>query len=200
MQFPWDPQSPLNHQIISSLVNPAFKRHPYGFFILHCGHHLGADLRIHVWLNENRKRQVPDWPPHTHPGQLISVVLHGCVRNRIWNVTADAGGSHCIYEVQYFGDESVLVKTTDFVFVSRGEETQVHTGVAYEIDKNVFHDSDVDPRETAVTLVWMGKDIGGRSTVVGERDGPAEVRFARSGISSMEAFTATCQIREALGF
>lgn len=200
MQLPWDPKSPLNDQITSSLMNPAFKRHPYGFLILHCGHYLGADLRIHVWLSEKRKRQVPDWPPHTHPGQLISLVVRGCVRNRIWNVTADASGSHCVYEVRYVKDESVLLKTNDFVFVSSGEETTIHAGAAYEIHKGVFHDSDADPKETAVTLVWMQKDVGGRSTVIGERNGPGEVRFARSGVSSMEAFAATREINEAFGF
>src|SRR3989442_5678783 len=110
-----DRDSPLRQQVLRSLAAPEFTRHPYGFLILKCGPHSEGDLRVHVWLDSERVRQQPDWPPHTHPGPLLSFVLLGRVRNRLWRITDDPLGLHCIYEVHYSGDSSILRKTAKVV-------------------------------------------------------------------------------------
>jgi hypothetical protein len=194
-----DGGSALCKQLLHSLTQAPLTRHPYGFFVMRCGSHSGADLRIHAWLDVQRMRQEPDWPPHTHPGPILSFVIAGCVRNRVWNVVRDRLGTHTVYQVSYSGEESVLKRTKRLVRVQPASETQICAGECYEVPAKVFHDSDVAPGERAVTVVWMRRFPGTESSVIGDRNGPREIRFRRTEVTASEVLAAKQVIGEALG-
>lgn len=194
----WNAQSPLRKQLVESLTHTAVTRHPYGFLVIKCGSHSAAELRIHVWLDGPRIRQEPDWPPHTHPGPLLSFVVAGCVRNRFWNVVSDRLGPHRIYQVSYSGEESVLKRTNQVVRVEEGPGRQICAGESYEVPEDMFHDSDVAPGRCAVTVVWMGGHTGAGSRVIGDPEGPPEIHFRRTGVTSTDILAAKQYIEQGL--
>ena len=83
--------------------------HPYGFYIwkLHATIE-DFDLRLHVWLSEFRRRQKPDWPPHSHNSDLYSLVLCGSVTNLVWDWESSDAGNQIVYEVSYQENQSKL--------------------------------------------------------------------------------------------
>jgi len=195
----WNGRSAFCKQLLHSITHAVLTRHPYGFLVMRCGSHSRADLRIHIWLDVPRIRQEPDWPSHTHPGPLLSFVIAGCVRSRVWNVVPDKSSPHCVYKVSYSGEESVLKRTKRLVRIEVASETRVRAGKSYEVAEAVFHDTDVDPGQRAATIVWMRRLRRVRASVIGERDGPSEIRFRRAGVTSSEILAARHFILEALG-
>lgn len=157
--------------------------HPYGFLVFHLGEdQVGNRLRLHIWPNSARIKQVPEWPIHNHPWPFTSIVLYGSVVQHKYSVTVNRDGTGVLYEVSYQDRLSRLTKTTMSVLPSLvSSEILVH-GRSYQLSPTEYHSVYVEEGELAATLVRSDKLSSGSAYVLGEPGGRDVYDFARQPV------------------
>ena len=84
--------------------------HPYGFFIVKPLVNSKRQIRLHIWLPGNRRRQKPDWPTHNHNFDLHSVIIKGELTHHIWEVTSNIDSPLALHKVSYIDSISKLTR------------------------------------------------------------------------------------------
>ncbi|MEO1252190.1 MAG: hypothetical protein AAFW81_07585 [Pseudomonadota bacterium] len=161
--------------------------HPYGFYILKNESYLpDANLRLHIWLSRTRRRQEPDWPPHTHNSMLSSFILTGGVTANFWIFRECSDGESQIYRVSYTGDRSIIKKTRKRGAIELDESRKLLQGDSYIVPPHVFHSTEVKPTMATVTFVLESKSSKGKALVAGEKLGDNLYEFTRRQVTKFE--------------
>ena len=185
-------QGLLIKMIRITLLEVKATQHPYGFYIWRLPWDNSCwQLRIHMWLPEERLRQEPDWPVHSHSGRLHSFVLEGVVSNEDFYFHQQQDGAGAIYQVSYEGQISVLKKTELRGSVRSASKYSITAGGRYFVERDQFHASDVDAGSTSVTLVLMEKGRVTYSHVFGDAAGPSRLEFDRRTATQFDASEVT---------
>ncbi|MFQ3545803.1 hypothetical protein Q7A53_17120 [Halobacillus rhizosphaerae] len=132
----------------------SFNWHPLGFLHSKLGHAAEVgDIRLHVWLPNNRKTQEPPMPIHDHVFNINSFILLGKVTNHIYDLTSSLGDKRQLYRVEY-NNEGSLLKPLDTVIRCKLKSSQLYNkGEFYEVNKDKFHQTFVEIEDFTVTLV-----------------------------------------------
>lgn len=131
-----------------------FNWHPLGFvhsklsYIPNIG-----DLRLHIWLEGDRKTQLPHMPIHDHIFNVNSFILTGNVKNHIYDLGNENGHLYRTYKAQYNNKGSLLMPTEELSTCSLKSSTKHSKGDFYIVEKGTFHETTVDDGEFAATLV-----------------------------------------------
>ena len=172
--------------------------HPYGFHVSRLLEQGAAAVRLHVWPAGRRRRQVPDWPIHSHPWQLQSHVLCGSLRNIAYGVSdGGSAAAHRLYTVAYDGSYSVLRRTSTRVSTTLLHTERQTAGGWYDVPEGSFHATEVDQGFSA-TIVLTVRTGSEQPFVVGDEDGNAEYRFERQPSTRDEVVALYQRLNEAL--
>lgn len=173
--------------------------HPYGFYIWKMPEISPSfSLRVHVWLPRARKRQQPDWPPHSHNSNLHSFILAGQITNCTWEWEPDGAGHYQMYEVGYDGGLSSLRKTSVTGNLVAEKRHVYRSGSSYLVPSGVYHASEVDERSSAVTVVLLDRNIYGTSKVIGAKQGENRYVFNREAASDVDQRKASEVAKKAI--
>lgn len=131
-----------------------FNWHPLGFVHSKLCHipNIG-DLRLHVWLEDNRKTQFPPMPIHDHIFQVNSFVLAGSVTNHVYEIGSDSGSLYRIYEAEYAHGGSHLKPTEELLTCDLESSITYNKGDFYQVERDIFHETTVENESFAATLV-----------------------------------------------
>jgi len=160
--------------------------HPYGFYIVKIEKQNNIQIRLHIWLDKFRKRQNPDWPPHTHSSDLNSIILNGKLTHNIWEIVHKNQAANVLYQVEYDKNISKLNKTSELVSLQLTNSTLYSTGDSYCLDRYIFHSVEVKNTLKAITLFItsnLGKNV---QHVVGEAIGNKVYEFERRKLTIIE--------------
>ncbi|MFS0752628.1 hypothetical protein [Oceanobacillus sp. 1P07AA] len=131
-----------------------FNWHPLGFvhsklsYIPNIGY-----LRLHVWLEGDRKTQSPPMPIHDHIFQVNSFILAGSVTNNIYELDSGSGNLYRTYKAEYNNDGSLLTPTEEILTCNLKNSTNYNKGDFYSVELGVFHETTVENGNFAATLV-----------------------------------------------
>jgi hypothetical protein len=140
----------LNELVISDIPSTW---HPYGFLVTRLGSVGLKTFRLHIWPETPYKRQSPDWPIHSHPWEMQSLILHGQLVNCLYSVSCDNSSSkEQLYEIKYDGKHSVLHSTSRFVSSKLSSREVYATGESYFVHADEFHTTDVKEGVLTATL------------------------------------------------
>lgn len=175
--------------------------HPYGFYIWKLPEISPKySLRVHVWLPEIRRRQQPDWPPHSHNSNLYSFIISGQITNFTWSWEADDAGVNQIYEVGYEGGLSKLTKTAMIGNLTTEQKHTYLSPSSYLVPAGVYHASEVDRHASAVTVVLLDNKTDGPSRVIGLVDGDPGYVFDRKHTLEDDQKMAREIVRQAIRY
>lgn len=143
---------------LASKVVPLW--HPLGFVSCVVDECPGEYVtRVHFWPPGERRVKNPDWPIHTHTYTLTSLVLAGAVRDLQYKVVP--GDEYCVYSVNYYKGGSEIVRTSESVSAIVDIDEMRIAGQEYGVPRGVFHQTQVEHDQAAVTVVRLsnhGKD------------------------------------------
>lgn len=111
--------------------------------------------RVHFWPANERRVKNPDWPIHTHSYSLNSLVLSGAVKDIQYDVIA--GNQWCVYSVRYYEGGSEIIRTPERVIAVPSVVEMRYAGQEYEVPRGVFHQTQVEYGQSAVTLVSLSQ-------------------------------------------
>jgi hypothetical protein len=113
------------------------------------------------------------------------MVVVGSLTNTIYEVKRQrVQVTHRLYEAQYHGDASVLIRTHDDVSVESASEEVHIRGVQYSVEAGVFHESSVPETQFTATLVTTTPPTPLRPLIAGELAGEARYEYSRSIVDS----------------
>jgi hypothetical protein len=157
----------------------AVSRHPYGFLIVRLGATVdGAQVRFNIWLSEKRPGQEPNWPIHSHEIAMSSYVVRGSLENTIWPQPRFGFGDP-LYLASYTETTSVLTKSDIRVSEGRKVSETVGQGRQYEVEKGLFHATQVPDDGECVTLCVFHAEANGVGTVLGRDGHSPRIEFQR---------------------
>lgn len=141
--------------VMEAIPSLSFSWHPLGFVHAEIFRNDAGTRRLHIWLANDRRPKLPNWPIHTHVFDLESRIIFGEVQDTRFKVSATESNDEStkrLYEVNYSSTSSRLVPTTTLVHAV--EKTRQHfvAGESYRVPAEEFHSSHVPLRNTAVTL------------------------------------------------
>lgn len=154
-------------------------RHPYGFLIVKPGAKLaGSDVRFHIWRKNDRRGQEPNWPIHSHEISMSSYVVQGALVNSTWPEPRFGFGEP-LYLASYTKTTSVLTRSDLRIREGRKRTERVEVGTQYEVEKGVFHATDVVPDVECITLCLFHSEQHGIGTVLGQDGHSRRIEFQR---------------------
>src|SRR5690606_35977192 len=125
--------------------------HPLGFLHTKLGSidDIGT-IRLHIWLQNKRKTQIPSFPIHDHVFTVNSHILSGTITNHIYQIEKDTiNPTHKLYTVKYDSNKSVLQSLNQKVNCQSDSIESFSAGQYYSVNSNVFHSSEVDENQFA---------------------------------------------------
>lgn len=134
-------------------------RHPLGFLHTVIERDMDYAMRLHIWTESKRPYQYPFWPIHSHRFNLVSSILCGSLKNRLYSVLpSEANPTHRLYRVQYIEGTSNLHPTERLVNLTESGSHTVRARESYVISAGQYHQSDVAPDCFAATLA-LTRDV-----------------------------------------
>ncbi len=165
----------------------AVSRHPYGFLIVRLDATVdGAQVRFNIWLKEKRPGQQPNWPIHSHEIAMSSYIVRGSLENSTWPEPRFGFGDP-LYLASYTKTTSILTKSDIRISGGRMVCETIGRGRQYEVEKGLFHATDVPDDGECVTLCIFHAEENGVGTVLG-RDGHSP----RIRVSALRGSTGNC--------
>ena len=176
----------------------AVSRHPYGFLIIRLGATVdGAQVRFNIWLSEKRPGQEPNWPIHSHEIAMSSYVVRGSLENTIWPQPRFGFGDP-LYLASYTETTSVLTKSDIRISEGRKVSESVGQGRQYEVEKGLFHATQVPDDGECVTLCVFHAEENGVGTVLGRDGHSSRIEFQRYEVAPKTAVAAKQLLLSAL--
>ena len=176
----------------------AVSRHPYGFLIVRLGATVdGAQVRFNIWLSEKRPGQEPNWPIHSHEIAMSSYVVRGSLENTIWPQPRFGFGDP-LYLASYTATTSVLTKSDIRISEGRKVSESVGQGRQYEVEKGLFHATQVPDDGECVTLCVFHAEENGVGTVLGRDGHSPRIEFQRYEVAPETAVAAKQLLLSAL--
>ena len=156
-----------------------FKLHPLGFLACTLLTEGTRKLRLHYWPLAGGAQQSPECQIHDHLFEFKSWVLAGKVEN-IEYVASPEGREFSIYQAEYFGNRSTLIKTGATLRLAELNRRTFGVGSAYAVRAGVLHETVRVGAESAFTALVTNDvsssapmvcgPLGGRERYVYERD------------------------------
>lgn len=157
--------------------------HPYGFVVVRLGQIDGVgEMRLHLWPDERRSRQKPDWPLHNHPWHVKSFIVAGRLLHAVHTVETLGQGIHQVYQIEYARGASELKKTRETADARLLVREELVSGTVYELDSKLFHEVDSPAGEFAATIVLAGLNSGMAPHVLGTKTGEERYLFVREQV------------------
>lgn len=170
----------LQRQTWKSMIPAAaVSRHPYGFLIVRLGATVdGAQVRFNIWLKEKRPGQEPNWPIHSHEIAMSSYIVRGSLENTTWPEPRFGFGDP-LYLASYTKTTSILTKSDIRIAGGRMVCESIGHGRQYEVEKGLFHATDVPDDGECVTLCMFHAEENGVGTVLGRDGHSPRIEFQR---------------------
>ena len=163
--------------------------HPYGFLVTRLGSIDSKTFRLHIWPETPYTRQNPDWPIHSHPWEMQSLILHGHLTNCLYHVSYDnLYSTERLYQIIYDGKHSVLQATNQLVSHKLSSENVYIKGEAYYVQANDFHVTNVKEGNLTATLVVTYNANSSPPNVIGRVEGEKSYQYERE-ICEKDMFT-----------
>lgn len=173
-------------------TNPNCLVHPHGFYVVPLRRSADCDWRFHYWPQGPRElRGMPAFI-HTHDRQVDSLILHGEMKNVVYNIEVSEMGASPLYQVEYLGDKysratsNRLVITNERVNAIELEAKVVEPFGSYCVERHSYHEAQVPNDIATATLVCMHNFIHGPVYVVGCDGYPDVIEFQRSSCEGAE--------------
>ncbi|OAJ60567.1 hypothetical protein A6V36_01875 [Paraburkholderia ginsengiterrae] len=150
------------------------QQHPLGFLCVKWNIDASRSLRIHVWGQDMRYRQEPNWPIHDHIFSFKSVILLGKVQNKIYTLSEQGKGRMCkIFEVDYTREQSTLIATGDPAMLTMTSATVYEEGQTYEMQSGILHRTALRSSfaVTVLATTLVRSQFGARPRVIGATGG-----------------------------
>lgn len=160
----------------SPLGEARLRKHPLGFAVARIASST-EQLRLHLWSAFGAEQV--GFEIHNHSFDLISQVVLGSIRQRLYHAGPNPSGQNAIYDVLYQNDTSLLKKRDDYVDLTIVRDEIIPSGSQYSVSCSHLHRSDLHNCTEAITLVFT-QERGNPPITVGPRDGPAELAFFRA--------------------
>lgn len=159
--------------------------HPLGFIALRWELNDEDALRVHIWSRDMKTVQSPNWPIHDHTFSFRSLVLQGCVQNKVYRLKNCNKKSRLVkvYEVEYSGGSSILLGTQKFGEALQSSSELQPLGSYYDMDAGVFHRS-ILRSDFAITVLATHKvSKAVRAQVLGNPSFRSPLLFNRTAAS-----------------
>jgi hypothetical protein len=124
---------------IRNQLRVPFKLHPLGFISCTLLAEGTRKLRLHYWPSVNCV-QSSDCLIHDHVFDFKSWVLAGAVEN-VEYVDSPQGTEFAIYQTQYAGDQSILIKTGATKKLAEHQRFKYGPGSTYTVPAGAFHET-----------------------------------------------------------
>ncbi|WP_226633921.1 hypothetical protein [Novosphingobium profundi] len=160
----------------SMLREAEVRRHPLNFLAARVEDDAGNALRLHLWDERFRFKQV-GLEVHDHKFDYQSFVVDGSVEQTIYEAIPDSEGAHEVLEVSYSGGGSILQRSGKHIQLFELRREKYSSGVLYELPHGVLHRLDL-VGSSAMTLVKTC-DVGGQPITIGrssDDEGPSTPR------------------------
>lgn len=159
--------------------------HPLGFLQFKLGKlENETSVKLHIWDDILRLTQEPAWLIHRHEWDLQSHVLYGTVSNHTFNIgtfsDADISCRRHLYKVEFDGQYSKLIKTSEVTHFKLEETHCYSQGNKYEVLSDQYHSTTVEESSLASTLVVSTEKVVSSPFVLGELDGNDMYTYHRS--------------------
>ena len=158
--------------------------HPYGFHIIKIRITQEYQLRLHLWLQNIRPMQEPEWLPHDHCFDIDSLILTGEMRHKTWDIDMSSNNRGVIYDVAYQADTSILSKTTNITGLSLKKDEIYPEKCIYHLGREIFHSIEVPAEQLLSTLCVASKFSSSPSRVFGAIGGLDRYVFNRRKVPS----------------
>lgn len=158
--------------------------HPLGFLL---GSYLAKDkekIRIHIWPKDGAQQQKPYWNIHNHIFHLTSWVLEGEITNQDYHIENDNQSSNCIYQVNYLGTKSCLLKTNKEVRLEQKKQKVNKKGDVYIVETDIFHHSIRTSNTSALTVVLSIEEGHSSPLVIGDKYANDKYEYSRIKVES----------------
>ena len=181
----------LQRQTWKSMIPAAaVSRHPYGFLIVRLDATVdGAQVRFNIWLKEKRPGQQPNWPIHSHEIAMSSYIVRGSLENSTWPEPRFGFGDP-LYLASYTKTTSILTKSDIRISGGRMVCKTIGHGRQYEVEKGLFHATDVPDDGECVTLCIFHAEENGVGTVLGRDGHSPRIEFQRYEVAPETAVAA----------
>jgi hypothetical protein len=143
-------------EIISTLKKTHKKTplwHPLGFISLEVAKCDGFELTLHYWPKTSTKQYLNHQAVHSHNCHLHSRVIAGSIQNNVYKI--EAGNTHRLYSVEYYGKNSQLRPTKMRVNMQLESSQVYQSGKTYKVPLNQFHHINVSHQQSTLTLVMQ---------------------------------------------
>jgi len=167
---------------ISIINNCKFYWHPLGFIMSKLIQEGDLALRFHIWPKYGGKMQIPTWLIHDHIFHMNSWVISGSIINHEYAVENVPASNHVLYEVEYEGYYSKLIRTDDSILIKTIRSQAVQAGDLYEIPAGTLHKSESIIGESSVTVVLTENKLTRSPKVVGDDDGKSYYLYSRNEV------------------
>ncbi|AEU34959.1 hypothetical protein [Granulicella mallensis] len=155
------------------------RRHPLGFIHGELMSYKHAAVRLHIWDSIERVMQEPRWFIHTHTFDLKSIVLTGCLTNRLYAWSeAELSPNKRLYKITYAGEVSRLEATDQLGRCEPLSSEDVNTSQTYSVDFGEFHNTFVPEGVFTATIALTIKRPG-NPLVVGATNGEPSYSYSR---------------------
>jgi hypothetical protein len=134
-------------------TSPEFILHPLGFYFARLALRGETSIRLHYWSPDHRLKGTAITPYHDHVWSLCSCVLAGAVENVLLDLDPDESGDFQVADIDQIGNVDKVIPASSRVRIRiRLQETH-RAGTFYEIPPRVFHYTNVQPEDAALTAV-----------------------------------------------
>lgn len=152
---------------IDSFKSPIW--HSLGFINLDLFQAKTGNLRLHIWPSNLDSKEEQKWKAHDHKYDFVSQILLGNLTDASLQIKPLPKGELEIYEVVYEQEQSRLIKTYEYVEITRENRKTYKTGDIYFVSCDDFHYSIVNKNQTTVTLMaTLVHDSNKTAKVIGE--------------------------------
>ncbi|MGF6952443.1 hypothetical protein QF028_004948 [Neobacillus sp. B4I6] len=171
--------------------------HPLGFIHIPLGKVNKQSIRLHIWSHQERRKQQPFYPIHTHIFELKSHLLYGSLKNRIYEIsTENFPLENVIYSVDYNSQVSILKRTEKKINYKQITEGIFQKGDYYSVKKGNFHSSEVNEGQFTATIVLTSDIENSTPLVIGDAIGNAEYWYSRDMCTKEELLKITSYLKQ----
>lgn len=134
--------------------------HPLGFMHIKLNENQRKALRLHIWLKDSPKIDLPTSLMHNHNWNLMSYVLCGSIINHTLEVDYETSTpTHKIYEVFYIDQVNMLYPTNSIVTYKTVNSSYYESGNKYTIGAGDFHYTELGNSDDLTSTIVVADTV-----------------------------------------
>lgn len=154
--------------------------HPLGFCKFSLFHTSEYNLRLHIWLPQQRPIQNVNFTIHNHIWDLTSHILLGKLYHNTYEIKTDmTSPTHKEYDVLYENNKSIMIYTNRMVTCVKSKALELEAGTTYQMFVDEYHDTIVPDNLLTATLVLTTFKTQTSPIVLGPIDGESKYIYDR---------------------